>query len=253
MHSSFAKAIHTDPPEWHHQSCPEASLHLNQLFVTLRYPTHGLDENLAFRKLFRQCLNSHLLLSSHCYSHSSPVCNPFPGTSSQTHRHPPQRPHQWVTEADEEAPCSHVQGEPCDRMHFSSRSLSCTILSPNPTTWPERPLHFQRGKKKYPKSFRICNINIKKPTSRATAAAISISTYSKSLPSNCAPWCHNYNPQSTCFLCQITRNLIPITINIYCAKIKMLIQPNGQNLSPAVMAAFLWARERPRVSKQWTS
>lgn len=52
-------------------------------------------------------------------------------------------------------------------------------------------------------------------------------------------------PQSMSVLGQNITNFIPITINIYYAKTKLLIYPDSQNFSPAIMLIFLWARESP--------
>lgn len=38
------------------------------------------------------------------------------------------------------------------------------------------------------------------------------------------------------FLCQNTTNSTPIKISIYYAKVKLLINPDGQKFSPAVTA-----------------
>lgn len=120
----FARAIHIDPPEGHPQPLPLGKSAFKSTLC--QPPTPQPSEKVAFKKLFRQCLNL-FPRSQQLFSFLPSFLSHFPALAVRcwTHHHPPRSPHHWVTEADQEAPCP--EGEPCDRMHCS-RSLSCIIF-----------------------------------------------------------------------------------------------------------------------------
>lgn len=123
-HWRFARAIHIDPPERHPQPLPLGKSAFKSTLC--QPPTPQPSEKVAFKKLFRQCVNL-FLRSQLLFSFLPSFLSHFPGISSQVLDSP--------SPTTKSPPVGHrgrsgsimSWGKPRDRMHCS-RSLSCIIF-----------------------------------------------------------------------------------------------------------------------------